>query len=145
MNTVGVKAISPGSFKEDRLRLILEVVFNGEIFEWEDWFPRSYPGSFEDYINERTEFILNSVEQKINEWDLLEPKIREIDNGFDEVITVPINRDEIVKPEYPDYYAKRANEYPPLADQIDALWKGGDDYQAMLDKISAIKNKYPKP
>lgn len=53
---------------------------------------------------------------------------------------------EIVCPDIPDYYAKRRSEYPPLADQLDAFWKGeaSQDYQNMLAKIQAVKNKYPK-
>jgi hypothetical protein len=44
----------------------------------------------------------------------------------------------------PDYYAKRREEYPSLAEQLDALWKGGADMAAMMDKIKLIKAKYPK-
>jgi hypothetical protein len=43
-----------------------------------------------------------------------------------EVITVDIEKSEIVKPEIPDYYAKRRAEYPSIGDQLDAFWKGGD-------------------
>lgn len=42
------------------------------------------------------------------------------------------------------YKAKRAAEYPPIGDQLDALWKGGAEAEAMLAKVQAIKNKYPK-
>jgi hypothetical protein len=43
------------------------------------------------------------------------------------------------------YRRDRVKEYPPLADQIDALWKGGDAAEAMLQKVMDVKNKYPKP
>ena len=43
------------------------------------------------------------------------------------------------------YIAKRASEYPPIGDQLDALWKGGDAAAEMLTKVQAVKTKYPKP
>ena len=42
------------------------------------------------------------------------------------------------------YKTKRATEYPPIGDQLDALWKGGDAAAEMLDKVQAVKAKYPK-
>jgi hypothetical protein len=42
------------------------------------------------------------------------------------------------------YKAKRAAEYPPIGDQLDALWKGGAEAEAMLAKVQAVKAKYPK-
>lgn len=43
------------------------------------------------------------------------------------------------------YRDQRAPEYPPIGDQLDALWKGGDAAAAMLAQIQAVKAKYPKP
>ena len=43
-----------------------------------------------------------------------------------------------------DYRSLRADEYPSLGDQLDALWKGGDAVASMLAAITAIKAKYPK-
>jgi hypothetical protein len=42
------------------------------------------------------------------------------------------------------YIAKRISEYPPIGDQLDALWKGGAEAEAMLAKVQAVKAKYPK-
>ena len=42
------------------------------------------------------------------------------------------------------YQYKRAPEYPPIGDQLDALWKGGEAAAEMLAKIQAVKAKYPK-
>jgi hypothetical protein len=42
------------------------------------------------------------------------------------------------------YIAKRAAEYPPIGDQLDALWKGGAEAEAMLAKVQAVKQKFPK-
>jgi hypothetical protein len=41
--------------------------------------------------------------------------------------------------------ANRAHAYPPIGDQLDALWKGGDAAARMLAKVQAVKAKYPKP
>jgi hypothetical protein len=43
------------------------------------------------------------------------------------------------------YKDLRAKEYPPIGDQLDALWKGGDAAAEMLAKVQAVKAKYPKP
>jgi hypothetical protein len=42
------------------------------------------------------------------------------------------------------YIAKRRAEYPPIGDQLDALWKGGDAAAEMLARVQAVKAKYPK-
>jgi hypothetical protein len=42
------------------------------------------------------------------------------------------------------YKYARAAEYPPIGDQLDALWKGGAEAEAMLAKVQAVKAKYPK-
>ena len=42
------------------------------------------------------------------------------------------------------YAEKRRQEYPPIGDQLDALWKGGAEAEAMKAKVQAVKNKYPK-
>ena len=42
------------------------------------------------------------------------------------------------------YISKRASEYPPIGDQLDALWKGGAEAEAMLAKVQAVKQKFPK-
>jgi len=43
------------------------------------------------------------------------------------------------------YQKQRAQEYPSIGDQLDAIWKGGDAYDVMLAKVMAVKDKYPKP
>jgi hypothetical protein len=42
------------------------------------------------------------------------------------------------------YIAKRQAEYPPIGDQLDALWKGGEAAAEMLAKVQAVKTKFPK-
>ncbi len=43
-----------------------------------------------------------------------------------------------------EYQRLRAPEYPPIGDQLDALWKGGDAAAEMLARVQAVKAKYPK-
>ena len=43
------------------------------------------------------------------------------------------------------YQEARKKEYPPIEDQLDAIWKGGADEAAMRLKIKKIKDKFPKP
>ena len=47
------------------------------------------------------------------------------------------------------YVQKRREDYPTVGDQLDALWKGlhgePEAMEAMRLKISAVKEKHPKP
>ena len=43
------------------------------------------------------------------------------------------------------YRSLRANAYPPIGDQLDAIWKGGDAEVAMREMVLAVKAQYPKP
>ena len=43
------------------------------------------------------------------------------------------------------YRELRAKAYPPVGDQLDALWKGGADQVAMKAIIDNVKSDYPKP
>ena len=42
------------------------------------------------------------------------------------------------------YQQLRAAAYPPIGDQLDALWKGGAAAEEMLAQIHAVKARYPK-
>ena len=43
------------------------------------------------------------------------------------------------------YEFRRKSAYPNLADQLDAIWKGGNQLDEMRQKILAIKTQNPKP
>ena len=43
------------------------------------------------------------------------------------------------------YDELRRMAYPSFGDQLDAIWKGGEEMELMRHKILAIKQKYPKP
>ena len=40
---------------------------------------------------------------------------------------------------------QRDRVYPPIGDQLDAMWKGGDAEIAMRKMVLAVKAQYPKP
>lgn len=42
------------------------------------------------------------------------------------------------------YAERRAREYPPLADQLDAIWKGGEEMERMRQLVMAVKQRFPK-
>ena len=68
------------------------------------------------------------------------------DDAFD-ADSNPVQYDDVAVQAYIDahaYIAKRQAEYPPIGDQLDALWKGGDAATEMLAKVQAVKTKYPK-
>ena len=44
----------------------------------------------------------------------------------------------------PTYQENRVKEYPPIGDQLDALYHAGSFPAAMTASIKAIKDKYPK-
>lgn len=83
-----------------------------------------------------------------SEWvlrgDLLEWLDAEYAQPTEDEINAEISR---LQAEYDskEYQRQRAAEYPPIGDQLDALWKGGDAAASMLATVQAVKTKYPKP
>ena len=47
-------------------------------------------------------------------------------------------------PPAPTYQELRAAAYPPIGDQLDAMWKGGEPEAAMKQIILDVKAEYPK-
>ncbi|MBI1362711.1 MAG: hypothetical protein GC134_01900 [Proteobacteria bacterium] len=43
------------------------------------------------------------------------------------------------------YQEQRRQAYPPIGDQLDAIWKGGLARADMQAQIEAVKAAYPKP
>jgi hypothetical protein len=79
----------------------------------------------------------------------LYPQVVTVDDGtgaFDaEGNQVEIDLEAVATWIDPDAYKyQRATEYPPIGDQLDALWKGGEAAAEMLAKVQAVKSKYPK-
>lgn len=44
-----------------------------------------------------------------------------------------------------DWHSLRADAYPSIKDQLDAMWKGGVYADEMAEIVQAVKDKYPKP
>lgn len=134
--------MSPGG-DETRALALLKVEHNGLTYDWQAFVPPNT--DLTTFIAQSESAIKAQIDAKEASWTALTPKTREVTDPITgETKTVPIEKSEIVRPDIPDYYAKRRAEYPSLGDQLDALWKGGDDQTAMQAQIAAVKAKYPK-
>jgi hypothetical protein len=145
MNSVTLTGISPSEIGDDRTKLLLNVIYEDEEFQWVLRMFPTFTGTFQEYVEQNTEAVYADIAAKLQQWEDLDPKTRTIvDDITNETITVDITREEILVPTYPDYYILRAREYPPVSEQLDAFWKGGDAIEAMATTISGIKARYPK-
>lgn len=144
INLVGLASNLPN---ENRALAHIEVQHNNITYNWQIFIPNNVT-NIDEFLQLSSQFILNDIDTKEAEWVALDPKSQTItDPATGQPMEIPITKEEIVKPSIPDYYAMRRSEYPPLADQLDAMWKGLNS-PAFLDmqaKIAAIKEKYPKP
>lgn len=145
MNEVTITGIASSDANDDRTLILLSVNYNNNIFPWSIRMTKGFNGSFSDFISAKANSIYADIDSKLQTWNNLYPKTREIiEDDTNQVITIPITREEIVKPTYPDYYVLRAREYPAIVEQLDAVWKGGSSEESMRNKIAEIKAKYPK-
>lgn len=148
MNTISVAGLVPPSSQDDRTGILLDVTYNDEKFSWSVMIPNNFNGAWHEYLSTVEDKIYQDIENKLQEWEALTPKTRQItvenEDGLPIEITVDIKREEIVKPTYPDYYLLRKREYPALAEQIDCFWKDSETLESMREKILEIKRKYPK-
>jgi hypothetical protein len=129
---------------ETRALAMVKVNHNDQAYDWQIFVPADV--DLATFIENSEATVKAQIDAKEAQWTALDPKTKQVVDGImGEVIEVPIEKSEIVKPDIPDYYAKRRAEYPSIGDQLDAFWKGGDAEAEMLAKIQAVKNKYPKP
>jgi hypothetical protein len=84
-------------------------------------------------------------------WEVIGDDVYENINWKDTVQTKPTKQEvedkvaELIQARKDIQYQRdRRKEYPPIGDQLDALWKGGDAATEMLAKVQAVKTKYPK-
>ena len=134
--------MSPGG-DETRALVMLKVDHNGLTYDRQAFVPPNT--DLTTFIAQSESAIKAQIDAKEAAWAALTPKTREVTDPITgETKTVPIEKSEIVRPDIPDYYAKRRAEYPSLGDQLDALWKGGDAQTNMQALIAAVKAKYPK-
>lgn len=135
--------MSPGG-DETRALAMVKVDHNGQTYDWQMFIPQG--ANLTDYINASEAKVTADIDAKEAAWAALDPKTRPVTNPITgETTMVPIEKSEIVRPDIPDYFAKRRAEYPPLGDQLDAMWKGGQAAADMQAQIQAVKQKYPKP
>ncbi len=127
MTTVSLEGLQSGA--EERAIAILKVDHNGQSYDWQVFVPVG--ADLSTFISGCATSVGAEIDYKEAQWAAMNPK--------------PENKSDVVRPEIPDYYAKRRAEYPAIGDQLDAQWKGGDAAAAMQAKIQAVKNKYPKP
>lgn len=145
MNSITLTGVGQGTYHDDRTPLFLTVIYLDEPYSWILRMPPTIKSSFTDYIALKEQAIYDDIAAKLLIWDNLDPKTKVIEGITpEENITVDIQKEEIVCPTYPDYYVKRALEYPTPANQLDAYWKGSPDRENMQATIEAIKVKYPK-
>lgn len=130
---------------EPRIIAYLDVTYNGEVFKWPIYIPLETP-NIGEYIESVKPSIESQIIRKEAEWNALDPKTKTIDDPFMGQITVPIEKSEIIRPDFPDYVAKRRNAYPSVGEQLDAFWKGNssEEYKRMFSKIDEVKEKFPK-
>lgn len=144
MTTVSLEGLQSGVIGEDRAIAILKVYHNGQNYDWQIFVPVG--ADLSEFINGCSGRVGAEIDAKEAEWAALTPKTREIEDPFTgEKQTVDIDKSEVVRPEIPDYYAKRRAEYPAVGEQLGAQWKGGQEAADMQAKIQAVKDKYPKP
>jgi len=144
--TIELKGIFTPPAPETRDIAHLEVVHNGNTYVWMLYIPQGI--NVTDSLASMENRIYAEIDYKEAQWTALEPKTKTEYNPITlEETVVDIAKEEIVKPDYPDYYALRRDEYPVIGDQLDGISKGIDsaEYQDILTKILAVKTKYPKP
>lgn len=131
---------------EPRALAYLDVVYNGNTYKWQSYVPIDTTNldNFLESIKPRVEMEIDAKEA---EWAALDPKTRTYTDPMTRrEVTVDILKEEIVKPDIPDYYARRRREYPDLRDQVGAVWKGpgSEDYVGISQQIEEVKARHPK-
>jgi hypothetical protein len=101
----------------------------------------SDPATYDAEWQEAVEIPPEQVDGKwTQQWDIIEKYTAEERATKEAEKAAAKAKFEAIKYQY-----QRAAEYPPIGDQLDALWKGGDAAAEMLAKVQAVKAKYPKP
>jgi hypothetical protein len=144
MATISLEGLSSNIAGEERAVAYIKVEHNGQTYNWKVFVPPMQ--DIQIYLNSIADKVVADIDAKEAAWIALTPKTREIEDLITgEKTVIPIEKEEIVRADDLDYYAKRRAEYPPIAEQLDAVWKGGQAQADMLAKIQEIKNKYQKP
>jgi hypothetical protein len=140
--SISLEGVASNLAGEERALAYLKVEHNGQTYDWSLYIPPN--ADLSAYIASKEVAIYADIDAKEAAWAVA-PKTREIPDPMGgEPQTVDIDKSEVVRADNPDYYALRRAEYPSLADQLDAMWKGGEAVTAMTAKIAEVKVKYPK-
>jgi hypothetical protein len=140
--SISLEGVASNLAGEERALAYLKVEHNGQTYDWMLFIPAG--ADLSAYIASKEAAIYADIDAKEAAWAVA-PKTREIPDPMGgEPQTVDIDKSEVVRADNPDYYALRRAEYPSLADQLDAMWKGGEAVTAMTAKIAEVKVKYPK-
>jgi hypothetical protein len=140
--SISLEGVASNLAGEERALAYLKVEHNGQTYDWTLFIPAN--ADLSAYIASKEAAIYADIDAKEAAWAVA-PKTREIPDPMGGAPrTIDIDKSEVVRPDNPDYYAKRRAEYPSLADQLDAMWKGGEAATAMTARIAEVKAKYPK-
>jgi hypothetical protein len=129
---ISLEGLQSGVTGEDRAIAILKVEHNSLTYDWMTFVPPD--ADLATYIAASEGRVKAEIDAKEAAWA-----------AIDLATQATLDKSDIVRADNPDYYASRRAEYPTLADQLDAMWKGGDAMTAMSAKITAVKQKYLKP
>lgn len=88
------------------------------------------------YVLEAGQRYINTPEEQVDEGTL-----RDMTPEEEAVIEAELAKVDLSKL----YIFQRQPEYPPIGDQLDALFHAGVFPPEMHAKIQAVKDKYPKP
>jgi hypothetical protein len=143
--TINLKGLYTPPPPEDRNIAYLDISYNGNHYDWMAYVPAGVDVG--QHLQSVEQSIYADIDRKEAQWSSLTPKtISVFDQFTNQETVVDIQKEEIVKPDYPDYYAKRRAEYPSIADQIGALinQNSSPSFTEIQAKIAAVKSKYPK-
>lgn len=142
---IALKGLQSQPKPETRNLAYITVDYNNNHYDWLVYIP--IDANIDQFLSDNANKIYAEIAAKEAQWAALNPKTKtviDIDTGTEKIVDV--QKEEIVRPDFLDYYASRRLAYPPIEDQLDALWKGPGsvEYQNMVNKILEVKNTYPK-
>ena len=86
-------------------------------------------------LRPKAQWTMQGEELQWNDLEQTQPSQAEIDA---EVVRLKVKYESLA------YRRARSIAYPPIGDQLDALWKGGDDAAAMKVIVDKVKSDNPK-
>ena len=148
---INVKGIyTPGGI-EDRNIVYLTVKSGSNTYDWEWYMPLNAGMDVGQFIDSQLSNIEADVAQKEAIWAGMVASgnvtTTITDPMTNQVETIPIQMESIVKATVPDYYALRRGAYPSLANQVGAVLNpdATPSIAEIQAKVLAVKALYPKP